>query len=80
MMRPNAFVAAALSLMSAVALAGCGSSTATPDAADVAASASELSTTGPTYATGTVLRTTTDLNLRSSASTSASWRAARAIT
>jgi hypothetical protein len=72
MMRPTAFVAAALSLMSAVVLAGCGSSTSTPDASDVAASASELSTTGPTYATGTVLRTTTDLNLRSTASTSAS--------
>jgi hypothetical protein len=38
----------------------------------VAVDNDELATTGPTYAAGTVLRTTAALNLRSSASTSAS--------
>jgi uncharacterized protein YraI len=71
MTRSTSF-AAALSLAASIVLAGCGAAPSEPSASDVAVSASELSTTGPTYAAGTVLRTTTDLNLRSAANTGAS--------
>ncbi len=71
MMRLNA-LAATLSLAAAFSLLGCAGAPSEPASDDVASTADELATTGPTYAAGTVLETTDALNLRSGSSTSAS--------
>lgn len=68
-MNRSTSLATALSLVSLFALAGCSGSTTEPAATELVSAADELATTGPTYAAGTVLQATDDLNLRSGAGT-----------
>jgi hypothetical protein len=62
-------LALALSLVAAFALVGCGGPASEPTATELVSAADELATTGPTYAVGTVLQATNDLNLRSGGGT-----------
>lgn len=71
MARPLLVVAVAVSALSAFVV-GCAAQTTEPTESALQSTADELATSGPNYEAGTVLKTTTALNLRSGPSTHSS--------